>query len=268
LDLSPGLDFETRIVSKPDAPELLRKELAHPKYRCDPIALGANTDPYQPAEKTLGITRQILEVLAEHEHPVSVVTKSNLVLRDLDLLSDMAEKRLACVLISVTTLDRKLARRMEPRAPTPDRRIQAMRILSDAGVPVGVLSSPMIPGLNDAEMESILEESAKAGATFAGYILIRLPREVKGLFSEWLQTHYPTKASRVIHLIRASHGGKLYEPQLGVRMGGTGEYAELLGRRFQIALRRFGLHVERPVLDVSRFRVPPNKGDQIRLFEE
>jgi DNA repair photolyase len=268
LNLSPGLDFEARIFSKPLAPELLRRELAHPRYRCRVLALGSSTDPYQPAEKKLGITRRLLEVIAEHEHPVSVVTKSNLVLRDLALLSDMAKKRLAFVLISVTTLDRGLARCLEPRAPTPERRLQAMRVLTEAGVPVGVLSSPMIPGLNDSEMESILEESAEAGAGFAGYIMIRLPHELKTLFFEWLEAHYPTKASRVIHLIRETHGGKLYEPELGVRMRGTGEYADMLGKRFQIALRRFGLSVERPVLDVSRFRVAPKKEDQIRLFEE
>jgi DNA repair photolyase len=268
LDLSPGLDFESRIIFKPDAPERLSKELAHPKYRCEVIALGANTDPYQPAERKLQITRKVLEVLAEHEHPVSVVTKSNLVLRDLDLLAAMAKKHLAFVLISMTTLDRVLDRRMEPRAPTPERRIQAMRRLSDAGVPVGVLSSPMIPGLNDSEMESILESSAKAGAGFAGYIMIRLPREVKKLFTEWLETHYPSKASRVIHLIRESHGGKLYEPEFGVRMRGNGEYADMLEKRFQVAVRRFGLSTETPILDSSRFRVPLRKGDQIRLFEE
>jgi DNA repair photolyase len=268
LNLSPGMDFEARIFSKPFAPELLRRELAHPRYRCRVLALGSSTDPYQPAEKKLGITRRLLEVLAEHEHPVSVVTKSNMVLRDLDRLFGMAKKRLAFVLISVTTLDRDLARCLEPRAPTPERRLQAMRVLAEAGVPVGVLSSPMIPGLNDSELESILEESAEAGAGFAGYIMIRLPLELKTLFTEWLEAHYPTKASRVIHLIRETHGGKLYEPKLGVRMRGTGEYAEMLGKRFQIALRRFGLSAERPVLDIGRFRVPPKKGDQIHLFEE
>jgi DNA repair photolyase len=268
LDLSPGLDFESRIVSKPDAPERLVEELAHPKYKCEVIALGANTDPYQPAERKLEITRRILDVLAEHEHPVSAVTKSNLVLRDLDRLAALAEKRLAFVLLSLTTLDRVLARHMEPRAPTPERRIQAMRLLSDAGVPVGVLSSPMIPGLNDSELESILDASARAGAGFAGYIMIRLPLEVKELFTEWLETHYPAKASKIIHLIRESHGGKLYEPEFGIRMRGTGEYADMLEKRFQAAVRRFGLSTETPVLDSSRFRVPPRRGDQIRLFEE
>ncbi len=208
LGLSPGLDFESRIFSKPEAPALLRRELARPGYRCDVLALGANTDPYQPAEKRLELTRSILEVLEEHEHPVSIVTKSNLVLRDLDILASMARKRLAHVLISVTTLDRSLARTMEPRAPTPERRVEALRTLHDAGVPVGVLASPMIPGLNDSELEAILEACSEAGAVYANYILIRLPLEVQGLFVEWLETHYPTKAARVLGLIKETREGE------------------------------------------------------------
>lgn len=261
MGLSPGLDFESRIFSKPNAPALLRRELGRAGYQCrEALALGANTDPYQPAERKLEITRGLLEVLAELQHPVSIVTKSNLVLRDVDILRPMAEKNLANVMVSVTTLDRSLARTMEPRAPTPARRLQAMKALVQAGVPVGVLASPMIPGLNDAEMEAILEASAEAGATTAGYILIRLPLEVKDLFIEWLETNYPTKASRVLQLVRESRDGKLYDAQFGARMRGSGPYAEILERRFQVACRRLGLGDRGPELDTSRF------GGQARLF--
>jgi DNA repair photolyase len=265
--LSPGLDFESRIFSKPDAAGRLREEFAKPSYRPQVIAIGANTDPYQPAERSLEITRQILEVMIEHRHPVAIVTKSNLVARDLDLLRELAAERLVHVLISITTLDRDLARRMEPRAPTPERRLQAMAVLADQGVPVGVLASPMIPGLNDAELEKILEAAAKSGAASAGYILLRLPLEVKELFQEWLATHFPTKAAHVLSLIRETREGKLYDPRFGTRMRGTGQYAELLAKRFEVALRRFGLE-RRPVpLDVSGFRVPAARGGQLALFE-
>lgn len=266
LGLSPGLDFESRIFSKPDAAELLRKELARPGYRCEVLALGANTDPYQPVEKRLRITRSILEVLAEHDHPVGIVTKANLVLRDADILKPMAEKRLVRVMVSVTTLDRRLARAMEPRAPTPERRLQTIAALAESGIPVGVLSSPMIPGLNDAELESILEASAEAGASSAGYILIRLPLELKELFTEWLETDYPTRASRVLQLIREAHGGRLYEPQFGARMRGTGQYADLLEKRFQVACRRLALGARNTRLDTDRFRVPSKGGEQMGLF--
>ncbi len=265
LGLSPGLDFETRIVSKPDAPDVLKRELRRPGYRCQTIALGANTDPYQPAERRLGITRGILEVLSEHRHPVAIVTKSDLVLRDLDLLAPMASLRLASVMISVTTLDRTLARRMEPRAPTPGRRLEAMRSLGQAGVPVGVLSSPMILGLNDHELERILEAAASAGAVAAGYVLLRLPLEIKQLFTEWLETHYPLKAPRVLGLVRATRGGRLYDSTFGTRMRGTGPHAELLRRRFQVACARLGLNRTRPDLDTSLFRVPPRSGEQMAL---
>jgi DNA repair photolyase len=266
LGLSPGIDFESRIFSKPDAAKLLEKELARPGYRCEVLVLGANTDPYQPVEKGLRVTRSILEVLAEHEHPVSIVTKSNLVLRDIDVLVPMADKRLVHVMLSLTTLDRELARNMEPRAPTPERRIQTLSALVESGIPVGVLASPMIPGLNDSEMESILKASAMAGADSAGYILIRLPLELKELFTEWLDTHYPTKASRVLQLIRDAHEGKLYEPQFGRRMRGSGRYADLLEKRFQVACRRLGLGARDIPLDTGRFRVPPKKGHQMGLF--
>jgi DNA repair photolyase len=261
LGLSPGLDFESRISSKPNAPELLRRELSRKGYQCrEALALGANTDPYQPIERKLRITRGILEVLAELEHPVSVVTKSNLVLRDLDILVPLAERKLASVMISVTTLDSGLARTMEPRAPTPKRRLQAMEALVQAGVPVGVLASPMIPGLNDSEMEAILEASAEAGATSAGYILIRLPLEVKDLFIEWLEANYTTKAARVLKLVKDARGGELYEARFGRRMRGTGPYADILEKRFEVACRRLGLGDGESELDTSRF------GGQGRLF--
>jgi DNA repair photolyase len=266
LGLSPGLDFETRIVSKPEGPRLLREALRRPGYRCETIALGANTDPYQPVERRLRITRGLLEVLAEHLHPVTIVTKSDLVLRDLDLLGPLAQRRLAAVLISVTTLDRTLARRMEPRAPTPERRIAAMRALGEAGVPVGVLSSPMILGLNDHELERILAACAAAGARSAGYVLLRLPLEIKDLFGEWLQAHYPLKAARVLGLVRDTRGGRLYDSRFGARMRGTGPQADLLKRRFEIACDRLGLSRGPDPLDVTLFRVPPGKGEQIRLF--
>jgi len=267
LGLSPGLDFESRIFSKPDAARLLRAELGKPKYRPQVIAIGANTDPYQPVERELGITRQILEVMAEHRHPVAIVTKSNLIARDLDLLRELAAQNLVHVLISVTTLDLDLARRMEPRAPTPERRLQAMAALAGEGVPVGVLTSPMIPGLNDSEMEKILETAAESGARSAGYILLRLPLEVRDLFQEWLEEHFPTKASHVLSLIRETREGKLYDSEFGKRMRGSGQYAELLARRFDVGLRRFGLDRRPAPLDVSRFRVPPERGGQVSLFD-
>jgi len=254
LGLSPGLDFETRIVSKPEAAERLGHELAHPRYLCRVLALGANTDPYQPVEREQRITRGILERLAALEHPVSVVTKSDLVLRDLDLLAPMAEKRLASVFVSVTSLDPVLSRRMEPRAPTPERRLRALRELHGAGVPVGVLASPMIPALNDAEVEGILEACAAAGARWARYILLRLPLEVKELFAEWLQAEYPDRAERVLGLVRETRGGSLYRSAWGERMRGTGRYAELLESRFALACRRLGLNLEPVDLDTSRFR--------------
>ncbi|PYT08901.1 MAG: radical SAM protein [Acidobacteria bacterium] len=256
LGLSPGLDFETRIFSKPAAAELLEKELSGKGYRCRVIALGANTDPYQPAERKLGISRRLLEVFAAFNHPVAIVTKSNLVLRDLDLLAPMAARRLACVMISVTTLDPELARGMEPRAPAPRKRIDAIRTLSDAGVPAGVLASPMIPALNDSELERILEAAASAGARWAGYVLLRLPHEVKRIFTEWLEASHPLKAARVLMLVRESHGGELYDSAFGSRMRGSGPYAQMLLRRFETACRRLGLQTGQPPLDASLFRVP------------
>ena len=266
LGLSPGLDFETKLFSKPDAAALLRAELRKPGYVCRTIALGANTDAYQPIERRLRITRSVLEVLGEHRHPVLIITKSDLVLRDLDLIAPMARDRLAGVHVSVTTLDRTLARRMEPRAATPARRLDAIRGLSEAGVPVGVLAAPMIPGLNDSELEAILAASREAGAVSAGYVLLRLPLEIKDLFREWLERHYALKADRILALLRDMRGGRLYDPTFGKRMSGQGPHAELLRRRFEVAIRRHGLGHRNIALDESLFRVPPRPGDQGRLF--
>jgi DNA repair photolyase len=266
LGLSPGLDFETRIFSKPRAAELLREELSRKSYVCQAIALGANTDPYQPVERELRITRSILEVLSEHEHPVSIVTKSQLVLRDRDILAPMAKKNLASVFVSITTLDPELARRMEPRASTPEKRLETLRRLTEDGIPCGVLASPMIPGLNDSELERILKEASLAGAETAGCVLLRLPLELKDLFSEWLQVHYPTKAKHVETLVRETRGGALYQSEFGTRMRGTGAYAEILEKRFRAARARYGLDRPRPPLDTSLFRRPQPSGDQMTLF--
>ncbi len=266
LGLSSGLDFETRLFSKPRAAELLRGELRRPGYRCRTIALGSNTDPYQPIERTLKITRSVLEVLAEHRHPVTIVTKSELVLRDLDLLVPMAAQRLASVMVSVTTLDRALARTMEPRAAAPERRVATLRGLAAAGVPCGVLASPMILGLNDAELERILTACARAGAKTAGYILLRLPLEIKDLFREWLEAHVPLKAQRILALVRDTRGGRLYDGTFGLRMRGTGPHADLLKRRFEVACARLGLERAPAPHDLTRFRVPPRAGDQLGLF--
>ncbi len=266
LGLSPGLDFESRIFSKTNAAALLRETLRKHGYRCRALALGANTDPYQPIERQQRITRAILEVLSEFRHPVSIVTKSNLVLRDVDLLAPMAGSSLAAVFVSITTLERTLARRMEPRAPTPQRRLEAVRELARAGVPVGVLASPMIPGLNDHELERILESAAEAGATSAGYLALRLPHELKQLFVDWLEAHYPTRARKILARIREMRGGRLNDPRFGSRMRGEGPYAELLRRRFSVCARRLGFASERIRLDETKFRVPPQSGDQGRLF--
>lgn len=258
LGLSPGLDFETKLLFKPDAPDLLARELSRPGYVPRPIALGSNTDPYQPVERQLGITRAVLEVLLEARHPCAIVTKSALVLRDLDLLSEMARHRLVRVHLSVTTLDRRLGRLMEPRAATPGRRLQAIAELAATGVPAGVLAAPMIPGLNDAELERILEAAASAGATSAAYVLLRLPNELRELFTEWLKTHYPERAARVLALIRETRAGKLNDPRFGTRFSGEGVYAATLARRFEIAARRLGLDGPRVGLDCSAF-IPPRR---------
>jgi len=267
LGLSPGLDFETRIFYKPQAAALLAGELRKKGYSCKPLALGSNTDPYQPAERRFGITRAILEVLRDFRHPVTIVSKSALVQRDIDILAEMAREKLAVVTISVTTLDRDLARHMEPRAATPERRLETIAALSAAGVPTGVLSAPMIPALNDPEMEAILERTRAAGARFAGYTLLRLPLELKALFREWLEEHVPQKASHVLSLVAQCHGGKIYDSAWSKRMVGTGPYADMLSARFDRACRRLGFEPRSTeVLDTSRFRPPPQTGDQLALF--
>jgi DNA repair photolyase len=266
LGLSPGLDFETRLYWKPDAPALLERELRRPGYAPDILALGANTDPYQPVERETGLTRRILEVLRDFRHPVGVVTKSALVLRDLDILAEMARDGLASVAVSVTTLDRDLARAMEPRASTPARRIGAIRALSEAGVPTAVLASPMIPGLNDHELEAILEAAAEAGAKSANTILLRLPLEIADLFREWLEAHVPDRAARVLSLVRQSRGGALYRSAFGERMRGTGPYADLLAGRLALAQRRLGFDRRRWDLRTDLFRPPPRPGDQLALL--
>jgi len=267
LGLSPGLDFETRLFAKPDAPALLDRELRNPRYRCKPIALGTNTDPYQPIERRLRVTRGILEVLAAFRHPVTVVTKSGLVARDLDILGPMAAEGLAAVAISVTTLDPDLARALEPRAPTPARRLEAIAAIRAAGVPVGVMAAPMIPALNDWELERILEAAAAAGAGTAGYVLLRLPLEIKDLFREWLEAHRPARAAHVLSLVAGTRGGKAYDARWGQRFTGTGGYAELLGQRFALARKRLGLDKRDWRLDVTKFAPPIARGGQLALFE-
>ena len=265
LDLSPGIDFETRLYAKPDAAALLRAELAKAGYHCDQIALGTNTDPYQPIEREWKVTRSVLEVLAEHEHPFTIVTKSALVERDIDIIAPMAAKRMARVYLSITTLDRELARKMEPRAAAPHRRLQALKTLCDAGIPVGVMVAPIIPQLNDRDLESILEAAAAHGAQGAGWVLIRLPREVAPLFREWLDTHYPQRAAHVMSLIQQMRGGRDYDSTFGSRMRGGGAFAALLEKRFTLACSRLGLNRgrEHAGLDTSRFRPPspPRRDD-------
>lgn len=259
-NLSPGIDFETRIFAKVNAPELLRRELSKPGYRCELIALGANTDPYQPAERRRRITRGILEVCAEFNQPVGIVTKNALVERDLDILGPMAEKGLAEVYVSVTTLDHDLARRMEPRCTAPARRLQAVRALASAGIPAGVMVAPVIPFLNDHEIEAIIDAAAAHGARGAGYVLLRLPYEVKTLFRDWLQRHYPLKAEHVMSRVHAMRGGRDNDPEFGSRMRGAGEFAALLKRRFDVACRKAGLNQARrgegARRDTAQFRVP------------
>jgi DNA repair photolyase len=255
LGYSPGLDFETKLLFKPDVAELLEKELRKPGYVARPMALGSNTDPYQPVERTLKLTRAVLGVLDRFNHPVSIVTKSAGVVRDLDILRDLARRDLVRVWISVTTLDGALARGMEPRAATPVRRLRAVEQLARAGVPVGVLAAPMIPGLNDAELEKILEASAKAGARTAGYVLLRLPHELKQIFEDWLHRHFPERARHVLELVRETRAGALNDAKYGQRMSGTGAYADLLARRFDRAARQLNL-LDRPDLDCAAFAPP------------
>jgi DNA repair photolyase len=270
LELSPGLDFETRLFAKTNAAELLREELAKPGYRPSPIALGANTDCYQPIERKHRITRAILEVLAECDHPVTLVTKSALVERDLDLLGPMARKNLVKVFVSIGTLDRELARKLEPRAASPQRRLDILRSLSREKIPCGVMVAALIPALNDKTLEHVLEEAAAAGAAEAAYVIMRLPNELKDLFKEWLAAHYPQRADHVISIVRQMRGGRDNDPNFGTRMTGLGNYAELIEKRFDIACRRHGLNGHGagrnpPDLDCSLFRAP-SPGGQISLF--
>lgn len=266
MGLSPGLDFESKLFAKPDAARLLEKELSRPGYQPRTIAIGTNTDPYQPIERKWRIMREILEVLEEYRHPVGIVTKSALVARDIDILSRMAEKRLAKVALSVTTLDRRLARTMEPRATTPPKRLEAMRALSEAGVPVSVMIGPVVPGLNDHEIERILESAHTAGAQEAGYIILRLPLEVSPIFKDWLLRHYPDRYRHVMTLVRSMRGGKDYDSEWGRRMKGTGPYAWQIGRRFEIAARRLGFNTERLALRTDLFKPPHRQGEQLVLL--
>jgi DNA repair photolyase len=269
LGYSPGLDFETKLIFKPDVAALLERELRKPGYECKPIALGSNTDPYQPVERTLKLTRAVLEVLERYGHPVSIVTKSAGVLRDLDILQRLAARGLVRVYLSVTTLDPVLARRMEPRAATPERRLAAITALSQAGVPAAVLAAPMIPGLNDAELERILERASRAGARHAGYVLLRLPHELSAMFEAWLAEHYPERARHVLSLIRETRAGALNDARFGARFRGQGPYAELLGKRFTRASRQWGFEDREP-LETRHFALPqlhaPVEAPQLSLF--
>jgi DNA repair photolyase len=264
--LSPGLDFESKIFAKTNAAECLRRELAAPGYSAATIALGANTDPYQPIERRYRLTRGILEVLNECRHPVGIVTKSALVVRDIDLLQEMAGKRLVKVAISVTSLRPELARSMEPRASTPARRLQALEILSRAGIPTTVMVAPVIPALNDSEIEAILKRASAAGVREAGYILLRLPLEVKDIFREWLMKDMPERAAHVLSAVKDTRGGKENDATWGRRMRGTGPYAWSIGRRFELACARLGLNRNRIRLDTGLFRPPLANGTQLRLF--
>jgi len=264
LDLSPGRDFETEIFYKPNAVELLRSELAHARYEVSPIALGTNTDPYQPVERELRVTRGILELLLERKHPATIVTKGALVLRDLDVLAALAAENLVAVHVSLTTLDDELKRRMEPRTAGPKQRLAMIRQLSEAGIPTGVLTAPIIPALNDHELESMLEAAAAHGATSAGYVLLRLPHEVAPLFVEWLREHYPDKAEHVLSLLRQLRGGALYDSQFGSRQRGFGPLAALLKARFQKARRRYGLERE-VTLRRDKFLAPRPSRPQLEL---
>ncbi len=266
MGLSPGLDFESKLFFKPEGARLLERELAKPSYKPGVIHIGGNTDPYQPQERLLRVTRQILEVMEEFHQPLSIITKSALIARDIDILGPMGKAGLVRAAVSITTIDRSLARAMEPRAATPERRLEAVRRLSEAGVPTIVMFAPVIPGLNDHELEAVLERSAAAGAISAGYVALRLPREIKDLFAEWLAAKRPDRAERVMSLVRQMRGGKDYDAEWGKRMKGEGPIAEIIGQRFKFARRRYGLDRVLPPLDISQFRVPPRAGDQMELF--
>ena len=267
MNLSPGLDFESRLFYKPNAAELLETELGAKSYRCSPIALGANTDPYQPIERTYRVTRSILETLSKYDHPATVVTKgAALIFRDLDLLADMARRSLINVYISITTLDPSLKRTLEPRAASPAARLAVVRKLADAGIPTGVLVAPVIPVLTDHELERILEAAAEAGARSARYVLLRLPHEVKRLFRQWLSDHEPLKAAHVMSRIHALRGGRDNDPRFGTRYRGEGQFADLLARRFDLAVRKYGLDRDLPELDRAIFKRPTADGPQLSLL--
>lgn len=266
LGLSPGLDFETRLIARPDAPEVLARELDAPRYRPKVIAIGTNTDPYQPIEGERRIMRGILEVLLERRHPVAIVTKGALIEADADVLGEMGRLGLVRVGISVTTLDRRVARVMEPRVPDPARRLQAIRVLTDAGCPVRVMIAPVIPALTDHELEAIVEAAAGAGAVAASQIVLRLPGEVAELFSDWLYTHFPDRAARVLNRVRELHGGRDYDPEWGRRMTGQGPWAELLRHRFTMAVRKAGLDAPLPPLRTDLFRKSERPSAQLSLF--
>ncbi len=266
LGLSAGLDFESKLFAKPNAAELLEKELAKPGYRAKVIALGANTDPYQPIERTWTITRQVLQVLAKARHPVGIVTKSALVTRDIDILAPMARDGLVKVALSVTTLDRMVARKMEPRASTPAKRLEAIKALTEAGIPTAVMVAPIIPSINDSEIEAIMEACRDMGASEAGYVLLRLPLEIKELFAEWLATEFPERAARVMTILRGMRGGKDYDARWFERQKGTGPFAELITQRFRLALRQLRMNERRYRLRTDLFLRPVVKGGQLALF--
>ncbi|NMX64031.1 PA0069 family radical SAM protein [Pseudomonas sp. WS 5111] len=263
-DMSPGLDFETKLIAKSNAAQVLEQQLSKPGYVCAPINLGSNTDPYQPIEREYQITRQTLQVLLRYRHPVTIVTKGSLILRDLDLLTELARQRLVAVMISLTSLDDELKRILEPRAAAPKARLRAIRVMREAGIPVGVLCSPMIPMINDSELESLLAEAHAAGAQSAAYMMLRLPLEVAPLFEEWLAAHYPQRAAHVMSLVRQVRGGEVYDSRFGVRMRGEGPFADLLAQRFAKAIKRLGLDRREGFnLDCSAF-CPP--GRQLALL--
>ncbi|MEJ2760570.1 MAG: PA0069 family radical SAM protein [Gammaproteobacteria bacterium] len=266
LDLSPGIDFESRLFAKPDAPDLLRRELGKPGYRCTPLAMGTNTDPYQPIERRWEITRRVLEVLSEARHPLSIVTKASLVERDIDILAPMAERGLVQIYLSVTSLDNDLARRLEPRAAAPARRLETLARLHGAGIPVGVMFAPVIPFINDADMEAVLEQAVAAGAESAGYVMLRLPHEIKQLFRDWLKAHAPDRETHVMNVISDLRGGRENDPRFHSRMRGTGHYADLIRQRFQHACRRLGLNRKHRELDTTLFIPPGAEGVQQTLF--
>jgi len=266
MGLSPGLDFEAKLFAKPDAARLLDRELSKDGYTPRTIAIGTNTDPYQPIEKQYRIMREILEVLEARGHPVGIVTKSALVTRDIDILARMAERGLAKVALSVTTLDRMLARTMEPRASTPTKRLEAIRQLTDAGIPTSVMVAPIIPGLTDQEMERILDSARAAGAREAGYVVLRLPLEVSPIFKDWLLRHYPDRYRHVMSLVRSMRDGKDYDSEWGKRMKGAGPYAWQIGRRFEIAAKRLGLNIERRTLRTDQFVAAAKENEQLMLL--